>query len=983
MSTLRFAPAALGAALLLAAALPAAHAEGAGGTRPAVKRDPNAGPTVQQAVRFDVSAPVRDILRNLPPERPGGAEREPYEIPNILLKLSGQPAASARKSPNLQNRPTGVPAPAVDVNFEAINQSSSGCNCEPPDTNGDVSDQHYIQWVNGGWQAFDKTTGAPDPTTLTPKPGNSFWVGFGGQCETTNDGDPVALWDARAQRWVMSQFTASAPYSQCVAVSTSADPFGTYYRYEFTWPLFGDYPKMGIWTDETGSQDAYLLSTHEFNDANPRQFQGAAMIALNRAQMLAGTPNASMIRYPGFDAYGLEPVNLVGNLQAPANACPSFIHFDANAGASDYLFWDLCLNWATPASSTISATPTRIAAAPFSQFGGSVPQQGTTSQLDSFSTHIMYRANARAFPVGAPTRVSLVANHTVLGDTGQAAINWVHLNLDNGGTAPAAPAALAKTIVDQGTYAPDALHRWMGGIAIDGSGNIGIGYSKSSSTSKPQIEITGRTLEDQPGTLRDEVNCTDGVANGSQAGGTRWGDYSSMSVDPVDQCRFYFTSEYYATNSNFNWRTRVCSFKFDGCGDPNYALVADSPTRIEMCGATASADPSYSLRIGALNGFTDAVNFSASGVPTGASAQFSPATVNAPGSSTLTIVGGKDLPTGEYAMQVEAASGTQTRAVAIQLGLSADPPAMVHLSAPADAATDVKIYPQLDWGGNDRIFGDGFDGVPLPPIVTTTDARSYTVEVATDSAFAHIVASATVPTTNWKVDTALLATTTYYWRVTPHNYCGDGPVSATFSFTTGTPGQCPAGTTATTVFEDNFQNGANGWVAAGSGATGWTQGTAPTGTGMSTTVWKVPDNSTTSDRTLTSPSIAIPAGARGVLLTYDVFHKSEQEPPSGCWDTSTIETSTDGTTFGYLDTTHMLNDPYNGPGQGNTALGTRKGWCYPGPGGASSPTHSVVDLDEFAGQSLKLRFRMLSDAASAAPAPNGMVIDNLKVETCQ
>jgi hypothetical protein len=938
---------------------------------------PDTSPTVIHATRHDVSAPMRDIVRNMPPQVPMGTEEEPFLIPNILLKPSGN---VNRKPylPSIQRAPTGVPAPTVDLSFEAISAATSGCGCLPPDTNGDVSDQHYIQWVNSAWAIYNKTTGAQ---IQAPTPGNSFFVGFGGKCETTNSGDPIALWDPRAQRWVMSQFVTSAPFAQCVAVSTSSDPLGTYDRYEFNWPFFGDYPKMAVWTDETGSQDAYLLTTHEFQG---QSFQGAALIAMERDKMLAGDPNAAMVRFGGFDAYGVEPINLIGTLDAPTNACGAFTHFDANS--SEYLFWDLCLDWATPANSTISATPTRVAGAPFVSYFNEVPQQGTANGLDSFGTHIMYRANARAFPADAPTRVSLVVNHVVQGDVEQGGINWVHLDLDDHGASPSQPTPLDKTIVEQGTYAPDGDTRWMGGVAIDASANIGVGFSKSSPDIHPQIEISGRTLEDPAGTLRDEQSCTDGIANGSQTSSSqRWGDYSSMSVDPVDQCTFYFTSEYYPTTAGSQWHTRVCSFKFDNCGQPDFALVAESPKRIEFCGATTSTDPTYSLRAGVLNGFAGPVNLVANGIPAGATATFSVNPIPAPGSSELTLTNGATLPTGEYAFSVDGTNASTTRSLALTLGVSANAPSAVQLITPIDSATEIKVRPTLSWGagGNDRIFGDGFDGTPLPPPPGgTLDALSYTVEVATDSAFTDIVASATVETTSWAVDVTLDSTTQYYWRVTPHNYCGDGPVSATFSFTTGVPGECPAGTTISTLYEDAFESGANGWTAGGTGATGWTQGAPPAGTGMSTNVWKVPDNTTSSDRTLTSPVIAVPA-AQSVILSYDVYHKSEQDPPSGCWDSSSIETSTDGSTFTYLDASHMFTDPYNGTSSAGAPLAGREVWCFPGPAGSSAPSHSIVDLDSFVGGNLQLRYRFVSDSNTAATAPNGIVIDNFKVEICQ
>lgn len=936
-------------------------------------------PEVIYASRHDTSAPMRDIIRTMPPQAPMGTEDEPYLVPNVILKPSG----SNRQPylPAIQRAPTGVPAPLVDLSFEAVSAATSGCGCLPPDTNGDVSDQHYIQWVNTKWAVYDKTDGS---TVQGPTAGNSFWVGFGGKCETTNSGDPIALWDPRAQRWVMSQFVTSAPFAQCVAVSTTSDPLGTYYRYEFDWPSnhFGDYPKLAIWTDESGSQDAYLLTTHEFNSQGTTFF-GAALTALERDKMLTGDPTAAMVRFPNIDAYGVEPVNLIGTLDAPANSCGEFTHFDANT--SDYLFWDICMDWTTPANTTLSSDPTRVAGAPFVPYYDEVPQQGTANGLDPFGTHIMYRANARAFPADAPTRVSLVVNHVVQGDVYQGSIDWVHFNLDDHGATFGTPTPLDKTIVDQGIYAPDSENRWMGGIAMDANGDIGVGFSKSSPTTHPQIEITGRTLSDPAGTMRIEQNCTDGIANGSQTSSSnRWGDYSSMSVDPVDQCTFYYTNEYYPTTTSSQWHTRVCSFKFDNCGQPDFALVADTPNRIQLCGATTSTDPTYTIRAGVLNGFSGPVNLVANNVPAGTTADFSSNPLNAPGSTVLTLTGGATLPSGEYDMSVDGTSGAETRSLNVSLGVSANAPAEVQLVLPVDTATEVKVRPHLVWGAADpdRIFADGFDGATAPP--APTDALSYTVDVATDPSFTNIVASATVETNQWTVDVTLDSTTQYYWRVTPHNYCGDGPASTTYSFTTGVPGECPAGTTASTLYEDDFESGINGWTAGGTGATGWTQGPPPSGTGMSTTVWQVPDNTTTSDRLLASPTISIPSSAQSAILSFDAYHSSETNGPGACWDLSSMETSTDGgATFNYLDGSHMFTDPYNGAGSNDTPVGSREGWCYPGPAGSSVPTHAVVDLDSFIGDDLQIQYRMTTDSNTAAPAPNGLIIDNFKVEICQ
>lgn len=569
---------------------------------------------VTQSVRHDVSAPMRDIIRNLPVEQIGSQE-EPFEIPNIFLKPSNRAVSSEQaemRYPGIQKMPVGSPAPAVSIAFEGLDVTQACGGCLPPDTNGSVGTNEYIQWVNSQWAVYNKTTGVK---TSGPTNGNSFWAGFGGKCQTTNAGDPLVVFDQTAQRWVMSQFVTSAPFAQCFAVSTTSDPLGPYNRYEFQWTSpsrFGDYGKLGVWTDESGSQDAYLLTTHDFNAAGS-QFFGASYMAFDRAAMLAGAATAHLVRFTGFDAFGVEPFNLIGTVKASANACPAFVHFDEST--SDYLFWNLCLDWTTPANSTISRTPDRVAGRPFVPYNNEVPQLNSTNGLDPFGTHIQYHAQVRAFPPGAPYPMTLVVNHSVQGNVQQASINWVNFTLGNGGSAPAVPTALNKTLTDEGVFAPDQNNRWMGGIAMDRSGNIGVGYSVSSETINPQIRVTGRKLNDQAGIMLDEQSCTDGIANGSQTSSSnRWGDYSEMSVDPSDQCTFYFTSEYYPVTTGAGWHTRVCAFKFPDCGNPDFAIVTDTPKRVEMCAAT-DPNPTWALRAGVLNGFSGNVTLSGSSLP--------------------------------------------------------------------------------------------------------------------------------------------------------------------------------------------------------------------------------------------------------------------------------------------------------------------------------------------------------------------------------
>jgi hypothetical protein len=944
--------------------------------------------SVSHDIKHDVSRPLRDILAELPPSVDQGSVANPYVVPNIFPKhTNGWEGEFIRELSlrGIQNTPSTLPAPSSLLSFLGLISGSSTLpgnagTSIPPDTNGDISPTHYIQWLNTRWAIFDRTNG----TRLTASaPGNSFFSGFGGKCEISNSGDPIALWDDRAGRWFMSQFTVPptgsvpGPPSQCIAISTTSDPLGPYYRYEFQWPdpAFGDYPHFGIWQDESGTQDAYTLVTHEF--AISGGFMGAAFIAFERDKMLAGLP-AAVVRYAGLNQYGALPVHLDGNIRAPKNACPEFIHFDSGAG--DYLFWDLCLDWATPASSILSV-PQRVASDnTFVPNFDTVPQLGTTTELDSFGSNTMYLASARAYPPGAPNPMMLVINHATTADQGQAGLRWVQFRLNKPNfsfdnifdnpfeTVSNAPYGLQKSLLDEGLYAPDANYRWMGAVNIDSGGNIGAGYSVSGPTINPKLRITGRLATDAPGLLRNEQDCTP-PSTGSQTGlfgnppRSRWGDYASMSVDPVDQCTFWFTSEYHATTSNGSWSTRICSFKFPECGEPAFVMSTETPKRVEMCGTTPGPDPSWRLMIGSYGGFAGTINLFTVSPPAGTTPNFSTNPISpAPGISTLTLGGGHGLPSGEFAFSVLGSNGISASSASLEFGISDAAPNAPALTSPANAALDVSVRPTFTW-----------TAVP--------GALTYLIQVATDAGFANIVASATVTETSWASNVTLNSITPYFWRVIPANYCGDGAFAAR-QFTTGTPGTCPIGTTTSTVFQDDVEGGTNGWTTDGTGDAGtsvWARIPATAGTGLSTTVWGIPNNPATSDRGLISPVINIPANAVAVNMIYDVYHSFEVAGPNSCYDAAFLEIKRNGGAFANLEETRMITDPYDGTiiagsiGEGNRA------WCLPP---SAIPATAVIQLDDTAGQSVQFRYHHTSDANTVAASPNGMEIDNIRVDAC-
>lgn len=931
-------------------------------------------PEVYSSTRHDTSRPLRDLIAEGIP--PGPVRASEYQIPNILPKQLGRaltlPDVARASGRGVQDKPTGVPAPSVILSAEGMSIGNGGGGV-PPDTNGDISSGPngvFIQWVNTSWAIMNKLTGA----LSAPTPGNSFWAGFGGPCQSENDGDPIVLWDDRAERWVMSQFVVLDPGVQCFAISTSADPLGSYHRYQFNLPEFGDYPHIGVWTDGA-SQSAYLMQTHDFN-LSPQEFRGGSFIAVERDRMLAGQP-AQIIRFSGINQFGFTPAHLEGQVNAPTGSCGVFVHFDFET--SEYLFWDLCANWSNPAASTLSTTPQRIAArTPFVPRFTDAPQLGTSNTLDIFGTHVMYRATTRAFPPGAPAQVAMVVNHVVEGPVGQGAIKWVQFNFSepaapvltdllSDGFEPPAPRPLVKRLADEGSFAPDNDTRWMGGIAIDRGGNIGLGYSVSSSTLSPQLRTTGRAVGDAPGTLRDEVQCTTTSTGSQTGGGGRWGDYASMSVDPTDECTFWFTSEYLATTSASSWRTRVCSFRFSGCGQPNFDIAADSPTRVEICGTPTPAVPTFALRLGVYDGFNGNTTLAVTGLPGAANASFNPAALTPPGVSTLALAGAPTLPTGEYSGTVTATSGALTRSLGISLGVSSTLPGLPALVAPADAATGVLVRPRLSWSA-----------VP--------GALSYDVEVASNAAFTGpLVASANVTGTQWDVNVQLASSTQFFWRVRARNYCGPAAYSTTRSFTTGVPGTCPAGTTLSTVYQDDFAQPTTAWTTDGTGGSGWSRQLAAAGTGFAagTQVFQVPNNAVTSDRGLLSPSagVAIPAGAVAAFLSFDAHYSFELDTPPGCWDGAAVEARTIGAPeFTYLTASRILSNGYNGVILAGAPLAGREVWCrLP----ASPPARSIVNLADYIGTTMQLRFRASSDSNTTAAVPNGMSIANLRIDVCQ
>jgi hypothetical protein len=601
------------------------------------------GPTtIRRDVHHDVSPPLSEMIKYAPPPSLVRKEVEPLKripLPPGLSRLEEDPVRQTTTIP--------LPTPPISQSFEGLGNGQYGFSVTgaPPDTEGTVGATQYVQWVNTSFAIFNKSNGA---LISGPTAGNTLWSGFGGGCQTNNDGDPIVLYDKLAQRWIFSQFSVSTtPYLQCIAVSTTSDATGTYNRYSFQYTDFDDYPKMSVWPD------AYYETFNMF--AGGTTFSGADACAYNRAAMMAGTTATQVCFQQGTSVGGLLPSDVDGTTAPPAGS-PNYM---AYFGTNNLNLFKFHVDFATPSNSTFTG-PTVINVAAFSPLCGGgtcVPQPSVTQQLDSLADRLMYRLAYRNFG----SHESLVVNHSVVaGSSG--GVRWYEIQ-NPGGT---------PVVAQQSTFAPDSSYRWMGSIAMDQAGDMALGYTVSSSSISPSVRFTGRVPTDPASTMEAEVNVVTGT--GSQNGNlSRWGDYSAMQVDPVDDCTFWYTQEYMKTTGSFNWNTRIASFKFPGCGGttPDFTIGA-APSSLTI---TQGSNGTSTITITSLNGFNSATTLSATGLPSGVTAAFStnPVTPPANGSatSTLTLTATSSATTGAATVTITGVSGSTTRSTTIALTVTA------------------------------------------------------------------------------------------------------------------------------------------------------------------------------------------------------------------------------------------------------------------------------------------------------------------------
>ncbi len=562
-------------------------------------------PQVFRAAAVGVSAPVSSFA---PPEPASGetnkktAEEKARAVPNNLPFRKQIPGAIHDADASLA-KVSAEPMPTPSLSFDGIssndNAAAYGFRVIPPDTNGDVGPEHYVQSVNSLTRVFDKSGNALTP----PFKLSSVFAPLGTPCSTRNDGDPIALYDTLADRWLLSQYCNNfPPFRQMIAISKTGDPTGAYYVYEFVMPnvKLNDYPKFGVWTN------AYYMSTDEFLGGD---YAGSGAFAFDRQKLLSGDASASYIYFDlgsptTLRIGGLLPTDFDGLTPPPTNTPNIFVGYTATEYGEPQdavRLFNFHADFTDPLNSTFTEraeSPIPVAAFdPTSNNGrADILQPAPGEALDSQSDRLMYRVGYRNFG----THDSLVFNQTVrtspIGQTYRGGVRLYELRRNLLSVPPFTP----FTVNEAATIGDTNTSRWMASAAQDHDGNLAIGYSSGDETAKPSVLYSGKLASEPAGTFRGETKIVSGTGV-QKAFGFRWGDYSAMSIDPADDCTFWYTNQYFTQasedESDFGWLTRIGKFKFSECMNAPKAIfqgaVTNSSNGMPIPNATVTANAVY------------------------------------------------------------------------------------------------------------------------------------------------------------------------------------------------------------------------------------------------------------------------------------------------------------------------------------------------------------------------------------------------------
>ena len=456
-----------------------------------------------------------------------------------------------------QTRMGTRPSPELVVSFDGLGYGFEGPQGtarlrNPSDNSLAVGPDHIVQTVNSRMAIYTKKGSKYDSTGIAlygPVETNHVFKGFGGPCEMTNNGDAVIRYDQLADRWllVMPIFRRQPDwnnnYGMCYAVSTSPDPMGSWYQYEFTRELFPDYPRPAVWPD------GYYIPTSTGDHVIQKH-----VAVVDREKMLKGEPATEQLIIVDSVNF-LNTADLDGK-QLPPPGAPNIVMATGGAqlkgitGDDGIYVWKFHVDWKDPAKTRLEG-PSKIEVAPYQYLGGGqltdcVPQPGTDQRLDAQGDKIMARLVYRRLG----DQESIVAVHSVATESGGGGVRWYEFRMD--------PDWNVK-LYQQGTYAPDTNYRWMASPAIDGLGNIGIGYSFGGAEHYPGQRFAGRLAGDPLGmlTLKERI-----LVEGEyfQARGNRWQDYTQTAIDPTDDMTIWYVGDYIKKGAE-SYSTRIGAFR--------------------------------------------------------------------------------------------------------------------------------------------------------------------------------------------------------------------------------------------------------------------------------------------------------------------------------------------------------------------------------------------------------------------------------------
>ena len=927
---------------------------------------------------FGVTPPIReqqDAARNVEKYFKDLEERNENERVKFPLPGAGAARGDGKFVDPLlaQHRATGEAPqamPAPSLTFAGMTQAEGCGGCLPPDTNGDVGPNHYVQAVNSAVSIYSKTgTRLLGPALQS----TAFFTGLPASdaCRNSDDGDPVVLYDPLADRWLISQFEVDdVPGHQCIAISTTPDPTGSYYAYDFVMPSqdFQDYPHYGVWTD------GYYLTTNQFDQAGT-MYLGAGIFAFDRVKMLAGDPTAGYVYKNVYtvdqNAGGILPADIDGYTPPPAGLPNRLMEFRADefGNPTDAIrTYELVPNFANPGASTFTVR-NDITLAPFdarAPDSRNVIEQIGGTPLDAIGDRLMFRLAYRNLGTTAAPQNSWVGNFTVnvsgvqptTAATYQTGVRWFELRSTDAST--------LQTVRDQGTQnlAPGngatGINNWMASAAQDASGHIAVGYSQSGTTQNANIMIAARTGAGTGAGLDqgEGVFFASGGAQGSSYG--RWGDYSAMSVDPVDDCTFWYTTEVFTSSTDSSWSTRIGKFVLPGCTTPAKGFIA---ANITNC---ANGQPIAGVNVTVDGGFLRATN------ATGALA------------SNMVVPPGTYIATASKATYTTATSGSLVvtdGGTATFTGCLIGTPLIKSSGAPAITAENyVPVNNAADPGEtltvNLPVVNIG--GGDTTNLMATLQATGGVTLPSAPQAYGIVAAGGMAKTQPF--------------TFTASGSCG-GLVTLTLALTDGATNlgnityTMNLGTRAVSSLPESFDNVTapalpNGWTTSATGVEApWT--TSSTGASSAPNTALTGDATNIGDSGLITPVFTVPAA--GAQLSFKNLYNMETGSATG-YDGMVLEYSLNGGAFTDITTggnafiaggyTKTISSSYSNP------IAGRQAWSGLSGGTAAAPTFitSTINLPASTnGQPVQLKWRAATDDGFAASGAAGVRVDDVTI----